>query len=74
VVIWASTYSLVVHCENLPILLLMGLANVVLGLVYGLPEIWRYKKALRISAAGCVFDAFGLVGHRVLLYPVSIPE
>ena len=70
IIIWGATLALVSKCASIPPLHIVGLAAVVLGVAQAAKELRAGGIAsLRAPAGACLFEAFGITGYRVLVYP-----
>ena len=58
-------------CENVTPLLLAGLATLLLGVIHFATELVRERgdiRCLKATAEGCLIEAFGVSGFRVLVF------
>jgi hypothetical protein len=62
--------ALVAKCGGIPPLHIVGLAGVTVGLAQAAKEVSADGvKALKAPAGACLFEALGVTGYRVLIYP-----
>ena len=70
IVVWGAMLALVAKCAGIPPLHIVGLAGVTVGLAQAVKEASAGgMKALKAPAGACLFEALGVTGYRVLIYP-----
>ena len=75
VFMWGATFGLVLLCGNIPTLLLVGVACLILGILSGIEELISGRggiRSLQAPAGASLFEAFGWIGYRIMAWPAML--